>query len=515
MLLSTATCTTASVWYEDFSTTWGPVGSDEDDCASVDCGVKVNRSPGSPANLSGWFNKGGRDYCVAPVVEDCTTLADENCDNRAVCTGAALEIRSFGDSGMQTPWDMAVDAEGNIIVVGEYDGSIDFGAGPIVSNEIHDVFVVKLDPYGAPLWSRSFGDDSRQSAQRVAVDAEGNVLIAGHFRGSVDFGGGPLVSAGARDAFIAKLDADGNHVWSKRFGDAQDQIGRGVAADRDGNVFVAGTLWGSAKFGGGVITSAGWDDIFITKLDKDGEHLWAKAFGDQETQEAWDLAADGEGNVIMTGYSLGDVNFGAGLTKGAGMPDVILVKLSGDGSTLWSRRFGDGGMQFGQSVTVDGEGNIVMTGEVHGSIDFDDGKVHSAGAQDLFVAKLTPTGKVVWHHTVGDAWDQSNIVASIDGAGAVLLAGSFEGSIDFGGNLLVSAGMSDAFVAKLGPDGNALWSRRMGDASPQVATGIVSDLMGNVLVTGRVWGTIDLGKESVTAAAGDMTSDIFLASFEP
>ncbi|MDI1478385.1 SBBP repeat-containing protein [Polyangium sp. y55x31] len=410
--------------------------------------------------------------------------------------------------------DIAVDPQGNLIVTGKFDGVLDFGGASLVCRELEDVFVVKLDTSGNPIWSKAMGGDDEQTVQRIAVDSEGNILLVGYFRGTLDLGGGSLVSAGSRDIFAAKLAPDGGHIWSKSFGGPNTQLGRGIAADDEGNVFIAGTIWGSADFGGGPLTSAGWEDMFVAKLDKDGKHLWSRTFGDQETQEAWDLATDSEGNVVVTGYALGTVDFGDGPTVGTGMPDAILVKLSANGSTLWSHRFGDSGKQFGQSVAVDPGDHVIMSGEFQGTVDFGDGLVVSAGAHDLFVVKFNPTGELEWYRRVGDASDQSSISVAADGAGAVLLTGSFEGGIDFGDTLLVSAGLTDAFVAKLDPAGNALWSLRMGDEATQAGTGITADPEGNVFVAGKMWGTIALGNASVTTT-GDGASDMFVARFSP
>ncbi|MCK6588800.1 MAG: hypothetical protein L6Q76_14590 [Polyangiaceae bacterium] len=498
MLVFASACTTASAWH------------DED---GQSLAFEEERGIERHDSLHDW--ESGLNFCSAPVVENCSTPANENCDDQIACTGTPLEIRRFGAAGMQMPRDAVMDADGNAIIVGTFSGALDFGDGLLESHETDDIFIVKLDRDGAPVWSRSFGDDKSQFVHRVAVDADQNIVMTGHFRGTVDFGGGPLISAGAKDVFLVKLDASGNHVWSKSFGDDQDQVARGVAADQDGNVFIAGTLWGSADFGNRSVTSAGWDDIFVVKLDKNGDAIWTKTFGDQETQEAWDIATDREGNVIMTGFALGNFDFGDGPTAGAGMPDAVLVKLDGNGITRWSRRFGDGGMQFGQSVAVDSKGNIVMTGQVHGSIDFGDGPVKSAGKHDIYIAKFSPDGDTLWHRELGDAAEQTSVVVTIDGADAVLVTGSFEGRMEVGSSVLTSAGGNDAFVIKLDPDGGPIWSRRMGDADFQEGSAIMSDSMGNVLVTGRVMGGISLGRNLAIDAGADMLFDVFLAAFKP
>jgi hypothetical protein len=124
-----------------------------------------------------------------------------------------------------------------------------------------------LDASGQHLWSKRFGDATLQAGVSAALDGIGNALVTGYFNGAVDFGGGPLASAGGGDFFVAKLDPAGQPLWSKRYGDASYQywIGR-VAADSFGNVLLTGSFEGSVDFGGLPLQNAGGCDLFVVKL---------------------------------------------------------------------------------------------------------------------------------------------------------------------------------------------------------------------------------------------------------
>ena len=248
---------------------------------------------------------------------------------------------------------------------------------------------------GDHLWSKRFGDANGQFGESVTVDGSGNVFLTGAFLGSVDFGGGPLTSAGQADIFLAKFDPAGNHLWSKRFGDATDQFPRSVAVDGSGNAFLTGYFTGSVDFGGGPLTSAGLEDIFLAKFDPAGTHLWSKRFGDANSQIGQGVAVDGLGNVFLTGYFSGSVDFGGGpLTSAVGY-DIFLAKFDAAGTHLWSKRFGDATGQFGLSVAVDGSGNVFLTGRFLGSADFGGGPLTSAGGYDIFLAKFAGTAQSV------------------------------------------------------------------------------------------------------------------------
>jgi hypothetical protein len=208
---------------------------------------------------------------------------------------------------------------------------VNFGGGPLISAGGNDVFVVKLDASGGYLWSKSFGDADQQDATAVAVDSAGDVLVTGEFFGTVNFGGGPLTSAGDYDLFLVKFDASGGHVWSKRFGDDDDQGGApSVIVDASGNVLVAGTFHGTLDFGGSPIASIGGQDAYLAKLDASGDYLWSKRFGNaMDEQVATSVVVDASGDVLLAGYFGGILDFGDGTSlMSAGGYDLYVAKFS-------------------------------------------------------------------------------------------------------------------------------------------------------------------------------------------
>jgi putative cell wall-binding protein len=190
------------------------------------------------------------------------------------------------------------------------------------------------------VWARAFGGTGTDDSFGVAVDAAGNVHTTGSFEGTVDFDPGSgvsnLTSAGDTDVFVSKLDADGNLVWARAFGGANFDQGFGVAVDAAGNVHTTGRFAGTADFdpGSGVanLTSAGIDDVFVSKLDSAGNLVWAHAFGGTSFDEGRGVAVDAAGNVHTTGWFVGTADFdpGSGVANltSAGSADVFVSKLA-------------------------------------------------------------------------------------------------------------------------------------------------------------------------------------------
>jgi hypothetical protein len=328
---------------------------------------------------------------VLPQPENCATPEDEDCDGKAPpCKGGLAWAEGAGDASAQIGTAIATDTAGNVLVTGGLSGSADFGGSTLTSAGGTDVFLIKLDAGGAYLWSKSYGDPNGQYARGVTADTAGNVLVTGYFYGSMNFGGAMLTSAGNSDIFVVKLDTAGNHMWSKLFGDANGQSGYSITTDAMGNVLVTGSMAGTVDFGGGPLVGAGGSDIFVVKLDAAGNHVWSKRFGDANSQIGYGVATDATGNVLVTGYFEGMVNFGGGSLASAGGSDIIMLKLDTAGSHLWSRRVGAGGDDVGNSVATDAMGNVLVTGYFDGSVDFGGGLLTSAGGGDVFVVKLEP-----------------------------------------------------------------------------------------------------------------------------
>lgn len=448
--------------------------------------------------------------CLSVGCSEKTTGPDKN---PPLSTGEYLWSNRFGDETTQNASEVAVDALGNVIVTGYFVGTVDFGGGTLINSGVMmDIFVAKFGPDGSHIWSKRFGDANIQLANDVAVDASGNIIVAGGFRGTVDFGGGALTSTYLDDIFIAKFGPDGSHLWSKRFGDGNTQVAYAVAADASGNVVVIGSFEGSVNFGGSSFMSDGMNDIFVAKFGPDGSHLWSKRFGNPSDQHGNDIAVDASQNVFVVGYFAGAVDFGGGTLVSEGGNDIFVAKFGSDGAHVWSKRFGDGAGQTAAGVAVDASGNVIAAGYFNGTVDFGGGTFTSAGNNDIFIAQFGSGGTHLWSKRFGDGSQQYCASVTVDASGNVIAAGHYEGTVEFGGDALTSAGIMDIFIAKFGSDGAHIWSKRFGDMVSQLARGVTVDVSENVVVTGEFRGTVDFGGGALTSA-GD--NDIYVAKFGP
>ena len=429
--------------------------------------------------------------------------------------------RQFGAAGFDGGSGVAVDGSGNTVVAGYFAGTVDFGGGPLTAAGANDIVVAKYSGSGAHLWSRRFGGTGDDQAEAVAVDAGGNIVVAGTFSNTVDFGGGPLTSVSSADIFVAKYTPTGAHLWSRRCGGAgAANAAYGVAVDGSGNVFMTGYFKGTVSFGGATFTSSlGGLDVFVAKYAAaDGSHLWSKNFPSGANELGAGIAVDGSGNVVITGWFDGYINFGGPPTVlgSLGGRNVFVTKLSGsDGSHIWSFLVGNGGDQAANAVAVDRSGDVVLTGYFMDSIDFGGGVLSTLTTmQQVFVVKLSgATGAHLWSKAFPSTnWAQGYGIA-VDGGGNVLVSGAFQGSINPGGGALNSAGLEDIFITKLsGSSGGYVWAKRFGGTNNDRGLAVAVDGGANAVMAGFFQNTADFGAGSLTSAGG---SDGFVVNLGP
>ena len=306
-------------------------------------------------------------------------------------SGAPVWSRQVGDPlAWDSSNDIAVShTDGSLYVTGRAGGAADFGAGPIAEGQFGALFAAKLTASGGAIWSRAFGGDGYAEGRRIAVDNEGNTIIAGPFSGALNLGGGTLGSFESYGIFVAKLDANGGHVWSRGYTSYGTINLADVAVDPAGNVVVAGNFTDSVDFGGGPIESLGNNDVFLVKLGPGGEHAFSKRFGEVNSYpRTAGVATDGEGNLYIAGSFNETIDFGGGPMVSMGTDDVFWAKLTSDGELLKSRAFGDPASQSLSAMAVDAWGNTVLAGTFYGSVDFGSGRLDAGDQQKLFIARF-------------------------------------------------------------------------------------------------------------------------------
>ncbi|HTN17569.1 MAG TPA: SBBP repeat-containing protein [Chitinophagaceae bacterium] len=381
-------------------------------------------------------------------------------------------------------------------------------------------------------WAKGFGGGSADYANNIVVDADGNSYVTGSFQGTVDFDAGAgvhnLSSNGGSDAFIVKLDANGNFLWVKNFGSSDHDEGFGLATDVSGNVYLSGSFEGTVDFdpGPGAVnsTSAGASDAFLIKLNASGDILWYKTFGGSGADVATALMLDASANIYLGGNFRNTADFDPGSgtesMSSLGLSDMFVVKLDASGSFVWARRMGGLFDDNLSALSLDVSGNVLLAGSFSGVSDMNPGagtdNLVSNGLNDAFLLQLDASGSYMWARQFGGLFDDHASDIAVDASGKIYLAGYFNNIVVFdpgsGSNLLTSLGLSDGFVLQLDASGNFSWVRKMGGLLADNVNSIATDLSGNVYVTGAFQGNADFGTGTTLSSVGQ--SDVFISRID-
>jgi hypothetical protein len=386
-------------------------------------------------------SKGGTDAFVAKYAPDNSLLWVRSLGGDVPPPEFATIITEAGRS-------LAVDQYGNVFVTGEFWGRGTFGNTELVSVGSGDGFLTKLTPDGTIAWAKSWGVVGNEAARGVDVDAQGNAYVINN-------------TFDVNSHSIQKFSATGQSLWKKSIAQPGD-----VAVTPSGSIYISGSFTGKVDFDPGPkaknVTAGTNSAAFVLNLDTSGNFRWVTPFIGSGTAYATAVEVDATGNVYAAGSYSGSVDFdpsGRVSTLGFGSGEFI-TKLSSSGSLVWARGLTSGPIGNIYGLAIDTTGNVYATGGFWSSIDLDPGagsviRTTSGGESDgdIFVVKFSSSGNYVWGETFGGTGLDIGYGLAVDGAGGVVLGGTFGDVVDFDPSLseymLTAAGQREGFILRL------------------------------------------------------------------
>ena len=339
--------------------------------------------------------------------------------------GDEIWTRRFGTPSSDYAWSAAVSENGFLYVMGQTRGAL-----PGHSNLGHeDVFLRRYDGDGNEVWTLQFGTKFRDEPKDVTVDNHGSVYVAGIARIALE----GQTKIGNEDAYLRKYDPDGNEVWTRQFGTKGTDHVTSITADGNGHIYVVGPT--SGTFPGQ--TWAGEYDAYLSKFDDNGNALWTRQFGAEETDTAVDVTTDSEGRV----YTVGFFRIALPGQRVGVVQNALVHSFDGEGNQLWSREFGTVDEDFATNVAVDQAGDIYVVGRTDGAFA---GQVNFGG-NDAFVRKYSNDGEELWTYQFGSRSGDNIKDIILDDAGSLYAVGRTNGVL--AGQ--ESKGLADAFLIKL------------------------------------------------------------------
>ncbi len=405
---------------------------------------------------------------------------------------------TFGD-------ETETDGDGNVYVSGTFSDTVDFD--PSIDMEEHtsngytDLYVTKFNASGGHDWAATWGSSSYDKPCLFTPSDSDGVYVAGRFLDSIDLDPGPgtdvhTSSAASIDNYLFKLDTNGNYLWGVSWGNGTEDSVNGIDTDNEGNVYLAGSFWGSIDLDPGPnvdeYVSEGNTDAYMVKFDAHGNLVWALTWGSGGYDTADDLLVDDSGNI----YVHGDIQYTVDLDPGpgtdevhAGQGGVYLSKLDTSGNYYWNSEWFKNHSAPCQKMAFDSHGNILFTG----------GYIGFLSQTWLFVRKMDDSGNGLWEVSWGIPQPKKGDGLCVDDDGNIYVTGIFTGLVDLdpgpGFDEHDANGSVDSYLIKLDPSGNYIWGRALEYSMSSTIPGIGPDVaafQNSLFVSGTFRGTCDL-----------------------
>lgn len=403
----------------------------------------------------------------------------------------------LGGSGDDHANSIAVDDNGNSFVTG----------GPSRG------FLSKFDASGKLAWTKHLGGELYSTGWEVTLDKIGNIYVTGFFTGKMDFDPDSttvfeLTSNGSADVFIIKLNNTGELLWVKQIGGVNNDAGFSVSVDDSGNVLTTGKFGGTVDFNPGTatynLTTFGTAGIFISKLDKNGDFIWAAGIGGSSNDYGSDIAIDKFGNIYTTGIFADTADFDPGVGKynliAGNYKSTFILKLNKDGNFMWAKSIESNENSIPASIAIDLLNNVFLCGTFKGQVDFDPGSgvsnlYSSDGSFDIFIMKLFNNGNFSWVKNIAGTNDDYGNYIVTDRNNSIYITGKFAGIVNIdslGWDIKLSSyGNDDVLILKIDKFGDFEWVKQIGGSYTDVGNALAVDMNNNVYVTGGFLRTAD------------------------
>ena len=360
---------------------------------------------------------------------------------------------TFGGSSDDRGYSVQQTSDGGYIIAGQTH-SYGLATG--------DVYLVKTDLDGEKLWEKTFGGSSIEQAQSVQQTSDDGYIITGH---TYSYG------AGNRDVYLLKTNSNGEVLWQKTFGGSDSDYGCSVQQTTDGGYIISGA---SSSYG------AGSADVYLVKINPDGDLLWEKTFGGSGGDDGKSVQQTSDGGYIIAGSTA---------SYGLGSYDIYLVKTNSSGDQLWQKTFGGSNYDEGCSVQQTSDGGYIIAGftESYGS-----------GSRDVYLVKTDSDGEKLWEKTFGGSNDDEgySVQQTFDG-----------GYVITGYTNSYGLGYDDVYLIKTNSDGEMLWQKTFGGFDYDYGSSVQQTTDGGYIISGAS-SSFGAGDRDVylIKVSGDITS---------
>lgn len=396
-----------------------------------------------------------------------------------------------------SPVDMAIDAQNNLYLTGTFADTIETPF--LAPNGQQDVFVAKYSSGGSLQWISKVGSNGYDAVSSIALDAQANSYLAGSTNDTLIIQTDSIKTKNTADSelFLAKLDANGTPQWLRHIGTTSAGAIADIQTDPLGNSYVLGYFQDTLIFNTDSLVSAGQSDMFMAKYDTNGNLLWKTQAGGTKTDLPWALALDSENNLYLSGNFSGTTLFGSTLLEAADTYDNFIAKYDSNGSPIWAKQLHSTAF-IGNQIVASANGNVYVGGNFDNATNFETENLTPVSGSDILIAQYTADGTLNWLKTFGDTNGYTTLNSLATDANNNLYAnGWFASTLSFGVHTLQSAGNEDGFIAKISPEGSALWAINYGGSTYDQANTLAVGNNGFCYSAGAITDSLVIGNQTI------------------
>ncbi len=478
---------------------------------SIDTWARKADFGGGGRNMAAGFAVGGRGYIctgAGSVINDLWTYIPPP------EPPSTLWAKAAGGAATSIPGKVAIsaDQDGNTYVTGPFTGTFNFPSEPtplqLTSEGESDIFIAKYDASGNVLWAKRAGGAKPDFGNAIKYDGLGNVYVVGGFTESANFGNITLTNnSNSVSVYIAKYSAaTGDLLWVQQGASSSPyyKAALDVAVDNAGNAYITGQYEGTITFAPlPAMTAFGWWDIFIVKFNGSGVPQWETTAGSPEagynSESGNGIAVDPAGNVFVTGILNGSSTYptlfgaiqltspgGGGFYEGS----YFLAKYNPSTSTWeWAVSGGGSKIDYGNKVSVDGNGNVYVNGYFEETASFGTSTITSYGPKSFFIAKYSQDGNLTWVKPTGGVGYNAGNSSKVDAKGNLYFVGTFDGSTTVGDATISSNGFDNTYIASWNGDGEFQWVKHIPGSYYASVYALDVESNGNLDILGGFAGT--------------------------
>jgi hypothetical protein len=428
--------------------------------------------------------------------------------------GTLLKTKSYPFSLSHTGKVVAIasDDTGNVYVASVFRDTVELiGPNPVtlVSNGLNDGLIAKFNSSGDCLWAFKIGGNGQDFCNVITVTSDNSIIVGGGFTNQVDFDPSANDSlcntSNPYDLFFLKLTSSGDFQWVRTLKGSSNYFDciHGIKENSNHQLVLTGEFSGTIDFDPGLstysMTGLGsvffqYNDAFVATYSSNGDFVWVNRIGGTSAWDrAFDLDLDGGDNILVSGYfgspsmdmdPSSDTSILHNTVTNNPYSDVFLAKYDVNGNHLWSGSFGGEFYDYGNTVDVAPNGEIVICGSISRSVDFDITSgthlINAGNTYPAYIAKYSPSGVLSWIKLVNGLNIEE---AAISEDGTIFLVGTFNDTVTFDGRTLISNGTNDCFAAELAVNGGLMWINSFGGPNSDVLYDI-NLISGNEIVVG-------------------------------